>query len=123
MNPLLFCLILLGVMLNAGAQLLLKAGVSRIGALDFQFNNLLPMSWQMLTNLPIILGLCAYGVSVVVWLAVLSRADVSMAYPMVSLGYIVTAIAAYFLFTEPLSILRVTGIFVILLGVFMIARS
>lgn len=123
MNPLVFSLILLGVMLNAGAQLLLKAGVSRIGEFQFQLDNIVPVGWQFLTNLPIMLGLCVYGVSVIVWLAVLSRVDVSIAYPMVSLGYIVTAVAAYYFFTEPLSAMRIGGIFVILIGVYMIARS
>ncbi len=123
MNPLLFCLILLGVMLNAGAQLLLKAGVTRIGEFEFQMDNIVPIGWQFLSNLPIMLGLCAYGVSVMVWLAVLSRVDVSIAYPMLSLGYVVTAVAAYYFFTEPLSAMRIGGIFVILMGVYMIARS
>ncbi len=103
--------------------MLLKAGVNRIGELNFQISNLVPMGWQIMTNTPIMLGLCAYVISVIVWLAVLSRVDVSMAYPMVSLGYIVTAIAAYYFFTEPLSALRIGGIFVILTGVYMIARS
>lgn len=118
-----FSLLMLGVLLNASAQLLLKAGMNRIGEFEFHLTNVLPIGVQVATNLPILLGLAAYVVSVLVWMMVLSRVDVSMAYPMVSLGYVINAIAAYFLFAEPLSALRVSGIFVILLGVFLVARS
>lgn len=118
-----FSLLMLGVMLNASAQLLLKAGMNRIGEFEFHLSNVLPIGLQVATNLPIILGITAYIISVLVWMMVLSRVDVSVAYPMVSLGYVVNAIAAYYLFAEPLSALRFGGIFVILLGVLMVARS
>lgn len=116
-------LLMIGVLLNAAAQLLLKAGMTRIGEFDFQLSNVVPIGLQLASNLPIVLGLSAYVISVLVWMMVLSRVDVSLAYPMVSLGYVVNALGAYFLFAEPLSALRVSGIFVILMGVFMVARS
>jgi len=122
MNPLVFSLILLGVLLNAGAQLLLKAGFLVLVNLNFSWIiscRLVAISHQLANNAR---ALCLW-VSVIVWLAVLSRVDVSIAYPMVSLGYIVTAVAAYYFFTEPLSAMRIGGIFVILMGVYMIARS
>ena len=115
--------LLLGVFLNAGAQLLLKAGANRISHLSFTWDNLIPITLQLVTNLPIILGLVAYVMSVVIWIGVLSRVDVSVAYPMVSLGYVVNAIAAFYLFHEPLNAIRMSGIFVILVGVYMVARS
>jgi multidrug transporter EmrE-like cation transporter len=118
-----FSLLMLGVLLNATAQLLLKMGMTRIGEFDFQFSNVLPIGLQIACNLPIMLGIGAYVISVFVWMLVLSRVDVSVAYPMVSLGYVVNAVAAFYLFAEPLSALRVGGIFIILMGVFMVARS
>jgi multidrug transporter EmrE-like cation transporter len=118
-----FSLLMLGVLLNAAAQLLIKAGMTRIGEFDFQLSNVLPIGLQIAGNLPILLGLSAYVVSVLVWMMVLSRVDVSLAYPMVSLGYVINAIAAFYLFAEPLSALRIGGIFIILMGVFMVARS
>ncbi len=119
----LFFWLLLGVLLNAGAQLLLKAGSRSIGDLSFSWANAMPMVMQVSTNLYIILGLFAYVISVVIWIGVLSRVDVSVAYPMLSIGYIVNALAAYYLFGEALSAMRIGGIFVILLGVLMVARS
>lgn len=118
-----FLLILLGVLLNAAAQLLLKAGMSQIGHFEFSMANALPIGLKVAANPPIIAGLFAYVVSVVVWLLVLSRVQVSYAYPMLSIGYIVNAVAAYYLFGEPMSVLRVTGIFVIISGVYLVSQS
>lgn len=116
-------LLLFGVFLNAAAQLSLKAGVQRIENFDLSFNNLLNLSLQISMNPFIIAGIAAYVISVGVWIVVLSKLDVSIAYPMVSLGYVVNAIAAYYLFEESVTIMRMSGIFVILLGVFIVARS
>jgi multidrug transporter EmrE-like cation transporter len=118
-----FGLILFGVLLNAAAQLLLKSGMSQIGHFDFSLTNVLPIGLKIAGNLPILGGLCMYVMSVGVWLLVLSRVQVSFAYPMVSIGYIVTAIAAYYLFGEPLTPLRMLGIMIIISGVYLVAQS
>lgn len=118
-----FALILLGVLLNAAAQLLLKAGMTQIGHFEFSMANAVPIGLQVMANLPIIGGLFLYVMSVVVWLLVLSRVQVSFAYPMLSIGYIVNAIAAYYLFGEPLTSLRMLGIFIIIAGVYLVAQN
>lgn len=120
---LIIALILCGVLLNTSAQLLLKAGVNQIGHFDFTLANAVPVGLKVMSNPPIMTGLCIYVISVVIWLLVLSRVDVSWAYPMVSLGYIVNAIAANYFFGEPLTSLRLLGIFIIIAGVYMIAQS
>jgi multidrug transporter EmrE-like cation transporter len=118
-----FSLILTGVLLNAGAQLLLKAGVTRVGEFSFSIDNAIPMAFKLLTQLPIIGGLACYGISVVVWIMALSRVPVSVAYPMLSIGYIVNAFAAYWLFGESLNAQKLIGIGVIVVGVYLVARS
>lgn len=118
-----YFLILLGVLLNAAAQLLLKAGMNQIGHFEFSMANIIPIGFRVAGNLPIVSGLFAYVVSVVVWLMVLSRVQVSFAYPMLSIGYVVNAIAAYYFFGESLSVMRVTGIFIIIAGVYLIAQN
>jgi multidrug transporter EmrE-like cation transporter len=118
-----FALILLGVMLNAAAQLLLKAGMSQIGHFEFSMANAMPIGLKVMGNFPIIGGLFLYVFSVVVWLLVLSRVQVSFAYPMLSIGYIVNAVAAYYLFGEPLTSLRMLGIFIIIAGVYLVAQN
>jgi len=123
MNPIsLFC-ILAGVTLNAGAQLLLKAGVNAVGHFEFTRANIVPIGLKLATQVPIIGGLACYVVSVAVWIVGLSRVDVSVAYPMLSLGYVVNAFAAWYLFGEALSVHRLAGIGIILVGVVVLARS
>src|SRR5262249_51981722 len=122
MNWLVFPWLLTGILLNAGAQLLLKAGSARISHIGLNWSNLIPISFQMAFNPYIMLGLTCYAISVVIWIGVLSRTPVSIAYPLVSLGYVINAIAAYFLFAEPLTTSKMSGIFFILLGVYLIAR-
>ena len=118
-----FLLILTGVLLNAGAQLLLKAGVSPLGVLSVDWHNLVPTTLRVLSQWPILAGLGCYVVSVGVWIVGLSRVDVSIAYPMLSLGYVVNALAAWWLFGEVLGPTRWAGMMLILGGVFLMARS
>ena len=91
MTALTFCMVLAGVLLNAGAQLALKAGTNQIGAFNFSAENIVPIGWKIATNPYIFLGLSCYVVSVVVWILALSRVPVSIAYPMLSIGYVVAA--------------------------------
>ncbi|MBB5016828.1 multidrug transporter EmrE-like cation transporter [Chitinivorax tropicus] len=118
-----FSLILSGVLLNAVAQLLLKAGANTIGHFEFHPANILPIGWKLATNPYIFGGLSCYAVSVVVWILALSRVEVSIAYPMLSIGYVVNALAAWWLFGEAVSMMRVVGIGVIIVGVCLVARS
>ena len=107
-----FAFILTGVLLNAGAQLLLKAGT-----------NARPLGLALAIEPHILAGLACYVVSVVVWVVGLSKVPVSIAYPMLSIGYVVNAIAAYYLLGETVSPMRLAGIGVIIVGVFIVARS
>lgn len=116
-------LILLGVMLNAAAQLVLKEGMRRIGYFAFDWANIVPIGLRIVLNPFVFAGLVIYVVSFVIWLLVLSRVQVSFAYPMLSLGYIMNAVAGYYLFQETVSPVRIAGIFVIVLGTYLITRS
>jgi multidrug transporter EmrE-like cation transporter len=118
-----FAFILTGVLLNAAAQLLLKAGVNAVGAITMDRGTLLVTALRVLTQWPVLAGLTLYVVRVGVWIGELSRMNVSIAYPMLSLGYVVNALAAWWLFGEMIGPLRVAGILLILAGVFLIARS
>lgn len=123
MTAISFTLIMIGVLLNAAAQLLLKAGTNSVGAFAFSRENILPVGWQLATEPHIIAGMSCYVISVVVWVLALSRVEVSIAYPMVSIGYLLNAIAAWYLFGEAVSMTRLVGIGVIILGVFIVSRS
>ena len=123
MTPISFSLLLSGVLLNAAAQLLLKAGTNRVGAFAFTLDNVVPIGMKLAFNPPILAGLACYVVSVVVWILGLSRVPVSVAYPMLSMGYVVNAIAAHYLFGEAVTATRWLGIGFIVVGVWLVARS
>jgi multidrug transporter EmrE-like cation transporter len=122
-NPLTFSLVLTGVLLNACAQLLLKAGTNRVGEFAFSLANLVPVGSRLVLSPYIAAGLGCYVVSVVVWILALSRVPVSIAYPMLSIGYVVNALAAWALFGEALGPQKLVGIAFIVVGVFLVARS
>ena len=123
MTALSFSLVLVGVLLNAAAQLLLKAGTNAVGAFEFSMANALPVGWKLATQPAIVAGLVCYVVSVIVWIMALSRTEVSIAYPMLSIGYVLNALAAWYLFGEAVGAQRMVGIGVIIVGVFLVARS
>lgn len=123
MNLTTFGIVLAGVLLNAGAQLLLKAGTKALGVLSLAGGNLPAVAIGVATQPYIIAGLACYVVSVGLWIIALSRVDVTVAYPMLSIGYVVNAVLAWQLFGEQLSAGRITGIGIILVGVVVLARS
>lgn len=123
MTSLSFALILTGVLLNAAAQLLLKAGTNAVGHFEFHLDNALPVGWRLATEPHIMSGMACYAVSLVVWIMALSRVPVSIAYPMLSIGYVVNALVAYLWLGEDVNSLRMLGIGVIVIGVFIVARS
>jgi len=116
-------LIFAGVLLNALAQLLLKAGTNAVGEFEFTAANVLPVGMKLAFEPHIIGGVACYVVSLVVWIMGLSRVEVSVAYPMLSIGYLINAVAAWYLFGESVNALRLTGIGFIIVGVFLVARS
>lgn len=118
-----YSLILFGVLLNASAQLLLKAGTNAVGRFEFAAQNLVPVATRVAFEPHILAGMLCYAVSLVVWIMGLSRVEVSVAYPLLSLGYVINAVAAWYLFGESVGAMRVAGIGFIIVGVYLIARS
>ncbi|HUN28107.1 MAG TPA: SMR family transporter [Steroidobacteraceae bacterium] len=119
-----WALMLGGVGLNAAAQLFLKAATRASGVLVSDSGS---VSWvaavQLARALPLWGGLACYAVSVFLWVGALSRVPVSIAYPMLSIGYIVNAFAAAALFGEALSVAKIAGIGLIVAGVVLLARA
>jgi len=125
MNLVTFGMILTGVLLNAGAQLLLKAGTRSLGVIGAGGGaaGMLQTALGVGTQPYILAGLSCYVLSVGIWIVALSRVEVSIAYPMLSIGYVVNAFAAWWLFGEALTPMRLLGIGIILLGVVVLSRS
>jgi multidrug transporter EmrE-like cation transporter len=116
-----FLVIVGGVLLNAAAQLFIKAGTANFS--ELLSSNFFLSVVRIVLQPQIFVGLMCYVVSVGVWIFVLSRVQVSVAYPMLSIGYIVSAFAGYFLFNEQLTMTKLVGIGVIVIGVALIAQT
>lgn len=123
MSAISLTLVLTGVLLNAIAQLLLKAGTNAVGHFEFHWDNVLPVGMKLAGNPAILGGMTCYAVSLVVWIMALSRVPVSVAYPMLSIGYLINALAAWAWFGEALGAQKLLGIGFIILGVWLITRS
>lgn len=123
MTPVAFFLILTGVLLNALAQFALKASVTGQGAIGLTPAALAPAALRIAAEPWAWLGLGCYAVSVAVWVLALSRVEVSIAYPMLSIGYIVNALAAWAWLGEGMSLGKVAGIAIISIGVVVLARA
>ena len=114
---------MIGVLLNAGAQLLLKAGTNALGVITLSRDTWTDTLMRMATQGHFILGAACYVLSLFVWILGLSRVPVSIAYPLLSVGYIINAIAAHYLFGEDVTTTRWLGIGFIVVGVYLVAKS
>ena len=114
-------IILVSVSLNAMAQLFLKKGATLMAERDVA-GNYLRLLLQAI-NLPMFLGFVCYGLSIGLWIWVLSKVDVSLAYPFQALGYVIVLFLSYFIFHEPLTWSKVMGVAFIGLGVVLIALN
>jgi len=105
------------------AQLLLKAGTNAVGRFAFSLDNAVPVGLQLALEPRILGGTGCYALSLVLWVMALSRTEVSVMYPMVSIGFALNALLAWWLLGEALSLQRIAGIAVIMVGVVLVARS
>jgi multidrug transporter EmrE-like cation transporter len=122
-SPVSFALLITGVLLNAAAQLLLKAGTNAVGHFEFHLGNAVPVGMKLAFEPHILGGMACYAVSLVVWILGLSRVPVSVAYPMLSIGYVINAFVAWQWFGETLTAQKLAGIGFIVVGVFLVTRS
>ncbi|WP_026765902.1 EamA family transporter [Selenomonas ruminantium] len=117
MNLINFILILVSVLLNSAAQLLLKQGMNLIGSVPLDAGSVMLMIFKAAINPYILVGIICYVASFPLWLVVLSKVEVSVAFPFLSLGYIVAAFVGYFFMGETLSAYKIAGILTICLGI------
>jgi multidrug transporter EmrE-like cation transporter len=114
-------LIFSAIILNVCGHLFLKAGMNRIGAISI--NQLVSNFPEIFTTPFVILGLLSYVSSVAMYMVVLSKVNVSYAYPlMMGLGYVLIVLFSWQIFAEPFSSLKWIGIVLILVGVFLLGK-
>lgn len=108
-----YIMVLFSVILGAIGQILMKIGTTKI---QISIINLF-------TNPHILSGLSLYALSAIIWIFAISKVQLSVAYPMAALGYVVVFILSYFLLGESIPIIRIIGLFTIIIGVVIIAKS
>lgn len=116
-----FLLIILNISLAVGGQFAIKAGMNQVGLISSR--NVFPMLIKSFMNSYVVLGVSSYVIATFVWIIVLSRVELSYAYPMLSLGYIFIVISSILWLGEALSLPRILGTLCIIGGVFLIFRS
>ncbi len=115
--------ILFTVLTNAAAQLMLKHGMTSLGELSFAGANPVVKVLQIVFSPWVFAGLTMFVVSMASHLYVLSKVELSFAYPFLSLAYVAVAVFAYFLFHEDINSWRIAGIGFICVGTVLIAQS
>lgn len=115
--------ILFTVMTNAAAQLMLKQGMISLGPISFEGVNPVLRLLQIVFSPWVFAGLLTFVVSMASHLYVLSKVELSFAYPFLSLAYVAVAVFAYFVFREDLNAYRIAGIGFICVGTVLIAQS
>ena len=111
--------ILTSVAVGAVGQLILKAAVNSMGKLELSLSTLVGLA----TNPLLLLAMGLYGVSAVLWLLALMRAELSFVYPFLSLTFMAVLVGSAVLFNERVSVLRVVGFLIIISGLIVIARG
>lgn len=114
-------LILSSILLNCLAQLLIKKAMLQMGEITvFQiFDNF----YKFVTNIWLWFAVVALGLSLLLWIVVLSKVEVSYAYPFTSLGFVLLLITGYFCFNETVNLMRIFGVILISIGVLIISKS
>ena len=117
-------LILASVSMGVSGQLCLKAGMDQIGALSVAgIGGAVQTAFRVLTTPLVFSGLAFYGLGAAFWLIVLSQLDLSLAYPMLALTYILIPLAAQFVLGEQVPTLRWFGIAIVFVGVVVVSRT
>ena len=116
-------LLLVTVTLNVAGQYLMKRGMTDVGAITGDLSALASSLATAFTNPYVLAGVGAYGFSSIFWLVLLSRVDLSYAYPALSLGYVLITLVSAIALGEQVSSLRWLGVITISVGVILVARS
>jgi len=115
-----FFVLVVAIVFNASANILLKFGMQK--APQISVVGLKGMLLNSITNVYVWLGLVSFGVAFVFYSVVLTKMKLGVAYPvMTSAGFVIVTLFAVFLFDEKMSWLKIAGIAVIALGIWLVS--
>ncbi len=114
-----FLVLLLAIILTVIGEIFLKKGVGEAGEFSLRWSILL----RTFTNWKVLLGFFLIFAGSIFWLVVISRIELSVAYPMLGLSYVILVLASWPTLQEPLNWQKVVGSLVICLGVALVAQG
>ena len=123
MNYIVFITAFLSVLLTSFAQVALRKTMLSVGSLPSSMSEVIHFCVQLMSNVWFITGISLYVVSLALWLVVLKKIEVSQAYPLSAIGFLITAGVGYLFLHESLNFLRIIGLLLIVIGIFIISRS
>ncbi len=116
-------LLLLLITFNVLGQLVIKQAMLEGGEIRIDFKNLIPTAIRLFTTPKVILGLALYASGAFVWMIVLSQMELSVAYPMTSISYVLLTVLSLLLFSEKITLVKGIGTGIICLGVLVLSRA
>lgn len=118
MTPQEFCLLLVSVLASVSGQFFLKAGASKLGKVSI--DNAVSHILRIITIPELLAGLAFYGLGAFAYILLLTRVNLSIASPSISLVYVFSVFLGYFLFKEAISITTIVGLSLIMSGVILV---
>jgi multidrug transporter EmrE-like cation transporter len=115
-------LILLSVASGVAGQTVIKMGVSQPGSSEAAAG-LISLVTMIVRSPMVLLGLVLYGIGALAWIAVLSRMDLSIAYPFLALNFVLVTVSSRLILGETVPFMRWMGIVVICVGILLVSRS
>lgn len=122
-NPRTMLLILVCVVLLTSGQVVWKAGLDKMGGFNPAVRNFWSRIAALCTSPLIVVGALLYIAATLLWLNVLSNAPLSVAYPLMSISYVLGVLAAMVFFKESVPLVRWFGISLVCLGIYFIAQK
>jgi multidrug transporter EmrE-like cation transporter len=116
-------LVLAATLLGVVGQMMLKEGMGAMGPLALSLESVPQIVWRIVTAPMVIGGLAVYGAGTFFWLITLSRIELSVAYPFVSLNHVLIFLLAWLVLREQITPARAAGVVVICVGMLLVARS
>jgi len=118
-----FAMLVIAVVMSGTGELLLKHGMNQVGVLSLHPDYILTGLWKSFTTPFVLLGFVLIFGGSIFWLAIISRVQLSYAYPMLSLGYVFVVLSSWLLLNEHFQPMRLLGVLIIVLGVVVVSRT
>ncbi len=116
-------LLIPAILSSTTGQLFLKMGMSQVGDFDFTLDAILAVLPQVIYNPFIWIGFIGFVGGTIFWLGVISRAPLSLAYPILALSYFVVVLEAWLILGEPITWQLLVGVGIIFVGVVVVGLS